>query len=595
MRQSKNGTYHKRKWTELTSSEDDGNSSEESSGNASFDSTSIGVDNSGVDNSDDDNSDDDNSLKDFIVEDEVSTYSILVDNLRKHIPEVKDVPNSRLEFAIGKFLKEAYQNIMNEENDDNWKAECNNEKEIEMFETELEKINSKIKSDQLTLPRILRETMPFNDKIEIVKMFKILLNMDYNGIDYYEYDKEIKRKIKRAVSIPINEIEAINKEQERLKTKQPPSDYELKRKIYYLDADDSVKAKLYDMHNDLINLNRDNSEYSTLKGKLLWAISLPHRKMAITPNDLIKDTNALKNYCSDVYKNLDKHLYGMKKVKERLMQTVLNRIYNPKAKSMLGLSSPPGRGKTAIASALAKSLNLPFERISLGGMEDPSIFKGTDNSWVGSSPSIILHILRRMKVSNGIVLFDEIDKLSTSQKGKEIQYALLHITDYIQNKEFHDLFLSEIPHNLSNIWFMFAMNNDDWLDPALRDRLDIVHVDSYSKDDIIQIIKRHFLPAAAINSGLKAEDIDISEGACKELRSILSEDMSTDGLRAIEREITNIVSKINLYNVLRYGDTINLSFSVPDFNGFPYKIKINTIDKLVERKKINPSYLKMYM
>ena len=418
-------------------------------------------------------------------------------------------------------------------------------------------------------------------------------------MEYMDLEKYIKKKIMKIRSIPLDELEKINQEQDRLKTILPPSDYEIKRKIFNLDANDKVKSKLYDMYNEMENLNRENSEYNIIKAKLLWSISLPHRKLAmpntqITSNSSITDINA---YCSDIYNKLDNLLYGMTNVKERLMQTVLNRVFNPNTKSMLGLSSPPGRGKTAVASALAKAMELPFERISLGGMEDPSVFKGTDNSWVGSSPSIILHILRKMKVSNGIVLFDEIDKLGNSVRGREIQYALLHITDYVQNKEFHDLFLSEFTHDLSNIWFMFAMNNHEWLDSALKDRLDIVKVEKYSKKDINNIITRHFLPDAIKNAGLNSGDISISKCGCNALQSSLLGSAENEGLRVVEKEITSIVSKLNMLRVVKSGgeSVIKLTFDLPDFNGLPYTITKDTIDKLVERKAVNPSYIKMYM
>ena len=200
-----------------------------------------------------------------------------------------------------------------------------------------------------------------------------------------------------------------------------------------------------------------------------------------------------------------------------------------------------------------------------------------------------------MKVSNGIVLFDEIDKLGNSVRGREIQYALLHITDYVQNKEFHDLFLSEFTHDLSNIWFMFAMNNHEWLDPALKDRLDIVIVNNYTRKDINQIIRRHFLPDAIRNAGLNEVDLTISKCGCNAIQTALSNTIETDGLRPVQKCITNIVSKLNLLRVMSSNKDIKLSYKVPDFMNFPYEITKETVDRLVEKKHYNTSYLKMYL
>ena len=512
----------------------------------------------------------------------------------KDLSKEKDDFKIILSDVIAKAINESYSH----KDEENIFEDC---KDKELLRAKLKEIRGKIKENTITLEDILREPTTEKDKIELVRHYDILKNMDPESMEFLELEKYIKNKILKIRSIPLDELTKINQEQSRLKTVQPPSDYEIKRKIYNLDANDKVKSKLYDMHNDLENITRENSEYNIIKAKLLWAISLPHRKIAspmhqITHNSDIKDIN---KYCSMIYKKLDENLYGMTSVKERLMQTVVNRVFNPHTKSMLGLSSPPGRGKTAVASALAKAMDLPFERISLGGMEDPSIFKGTDNSWVGASPGIILHILRRMKVSNGIVLFDEIDKLGSSVRGREIQYALLHITDYVQNKEYHDLFLSEFTHDLSNIWFMFAMNNHEWLDPALKDRLDIVKIEKYSRKDINNIITRHFLPAAVANAGLKPEDITITTDACRTIQSKVSYgiDTESEGLRSIEKEVTTIISKINLLRVINVEgeNCIKLSYNLKDFKGLPYQITSETVENLVERRHVDPSYIKMYM
>ena len=478
-----------------------------------------------------------------------------------------------------------------------WKTECETEDEIQGLEKELARVRLTIRNKLPTLSKILKADIPDKDKIEAVQLYDITKNMEPFTLLHHETIKDIIKILDLSGVIPTEELKLVEEDEKRLNYKKVPDDISLKLAIYKLDIRDEAKVEIYRMYEEYMSFKHGSDHRAALKEKLLWAINLPHKKLipsAITESHSISD---VKKYCSEVYEKLDAELYGMVEIKEKLMQTVLNKVTNPHTKSMLGLCSPPGRGKTAIASALAKAMDLPFERISLGGMIDPSVLKGSNGVWVGASPSILLHILRRMKISNGIVLFDELDKLSESERGKEIQYALLHITDYIQNKEFQDAFISEFSHDLSNIWFMFAMNSTSNLDPALRDRLDIHHIDPYTQLDINQIIVRHFLPNAIKNAGLPENSITISERACIALQCSHTSIMQAEGLRPIDKFITDLVSKINLYNVWKSDDTktsFKLSFNLPNFRGLPYIITQSTIESNQPKERSNTSFLSMY-
>lgn len=439
-----------------------------------------------------------------------------------------------------------------------------------------------------TMRDILVANIPDKDKCHAISVYEIACHeTDYTFAQYEAY-QQVRRIINMAV-LTREELDNIHADEVRLCVAKVPADIAIKKKIYGLNASDATKGTLYGMCNDMMRLPRDSAEYTTTRSKLLWAVSLPHNNLAAAPDVDLSDTTQVKTHCVEVLNRLNETLHGLAAVKEKLIQTYLNRLYNPHARSMLGLCSAPGLGKTAIASAMADAVGLPFERISLGGMCDSSIFKGSDSVWVGSKPNIILCILRRMTVCNGVVLFDEIDKLGTTPQGKEIQYALLHITDYTQNKEFQDLFLSEFHHDLSNIWFIFGMNTAEWLDPALADRLDITRLDSYSSAESDYIIKHHFLPEAVANAGMPPGIVTIGDKACDRLRRALP---SGDGLRPVQRAISDLVSKINMFNV--WGDGAgDLSYNIPGFTGFPYEITAQTINAVFKAKG-TPSYNMMY-
>ena len=282
---------------------------------------------------------------------------------------------------------------------------------------------------------------------------------------------------------------------------------------------------------------------------------------------------------SEIYTRLDEKVYGMKHVKERVIEIFNNRRSNPGTRSMLALKGSPGTGKTFLAKALSESFDppMPFDHISLGGIEDPSIFRGSDSSWVGSTPSIILHILRRMKYNNGIIFLDEIDKLGNPEdksRGSQVQYALLHIVDYTNNKEFQDVYLNEFTHDFSNIWWIFGMNDDSWLDSILRSRLDIITVEGYKTHEKIDIITKFMVPEILKDIGLEKESVSITKHACECLIMLLSEKMKGGDLRPLKQELHRIISRIHMLQenyLTEEGEKIELSYSLPNFYRFaPY-------------------------
>jgi len=310
----------------------------------------------------------------------------------------------------------------------------------------------------------------------------------------------------------------------------------------------------------------------------------------------MKDNSTLEinNYCNNIYEQLNKEIYGIPHVKNRLIQIINNRIYNPKTTALVAFCGPPGIGKSLTPSVLAKVLDLPFDKISLGGMEDPVIIKGSDGVWLGSGPGIILKILKKMKYSNGIVLLDEIDKLHP-----RVQHAVLNILDYTQNHSIDDAYLTEFKHDISNIWFMVSMNTMDTLDPALLDRLDIIKMKHYTCDELTDIIQQFMLPDAIIDVGFMPNDLIINKEACLFLINYFGDKLKENGLRIVKKEIQGLVSKINLFRTI-YKDKNSivrqqLLYDLDDFNGIPYEITTNTISKLCKASDQDMSYKLLYL
>jgi len=440
----------------------------------------------------------------------------------------------------------------------------------------LKQLREKMEAATPTVEKIMTARITESDKMRALQLYEVLQQCNFNTDDWFD----TKRRINTILDAQLDSFEEVTRlEAQEASMKGITISYhaDLKRKIFELDAYITVKSRLYEMYTDMISCGPYDSKYSDLKDKITWAIKLPHRR---TSPSLLTDKTpeGIRNYCRSVYQCLDNEIFGMKDAKERAIQAVNDRIYNPNSRSMLALTGKPGVGKTKLAKTIAKAAGLPFDKISLGGAIDSTIFKGSDNVWSGATPSMLLQILSRVKYSNAVILLDEIDKLGTSEKGLEVQHALLHILDPTQSSEFQDSFLSEFPHDISKIWFIPAMNDDSRLDPALRDRLNIIEVPSYTHDDMIQIIQRHTLPEMLIDKGILPRDITITDDAARTLLTLLGDEVKDTGMRPVERSITDIVSKINLLRTLHGDlDSVPLTFTLPDFKGFPYIITSETV------------------
>ena len=325
----------------------------------------------------------------------------------------------------------------------------------------LKKIQDKVLLPQSSVLDILNLDCPEKKKEKVYQLFTQLEMCDEYTEEYYELKKGIRTKI------------------EKIKNPQ----LGLKQRIEHLETTEHNKKVMLDKYSQLKKLREyDPIEKSSLESWIEEALKLPHSKK-YTTNVEEKD---LTEFLSSARKILDEEVYGLVNVKEAILRYLCIRITKPDLNTQnLALCGPPGIGKTAIAKAISRILLLPFYQISLGGVTNAEFLKGFESTYVGSKCGQIAKGLQIMKHKNGIIFFDELDKID---ENRDVSSALLHITDSEQNHEFTDVYFDSLHIDLSSVWFIFSMNEVPTCKP-LSDRLNIIFMEKYTDKERESIIK----------------------------------------------------------------------------------------------------------
>lgn len=344
-------------------------------------------------------------------------------------------------------------------------------------------------------------------------------------------------------------------------------------------------------------LEPTDNEYSKLNCWLQWLQKIPFDKIHSLPVSSNSSEKDIYLFLKDTKTILDNSVYGHETAKEQILTTLAQIITNSDTKGRcIAIQGPMGNGKTTLVKhGICKALKRPFAFTALGGTQDSSFMLGHDYTYEGSKPGRIVEMLTEAQCMNPVLYFDELDKISDSSKGEEIENLLCHLTDFSQNTDFQDKYLSGINIDLSKIIFIFSYNDESKINPILLDRMFKIKTKGFNISDKIKITNQFLIPDLLKEFGMKENNISINNDTVRYIVDNYTE--NEQGVRNLRRNLSDIISKVNILNLInnenKDKESKIVSFDIKDFK-LPLEITNDIVNKFLGIKEIDTSLLGLY-
>ena len=413
----------------------------------------------------------------------------------------------------------------------------------------------------------------FLEMSDVNEIYEQLARMFIEDINIFDIKKELEDGIKEKVEKNQKEyylreqLKYINEELDGTDGSSEIDEY--MEKLESLNAADEIKEQIEKEIRRYKVLSQGSSEANVERGYIETLLSLPWENSS-------QDSDDIENAA----KILDENHYGMKKVKERILETLaVRKVSNNADAPIICLVGPPGTGKTSIARSVAQSLNKEYVRICLGGVKDEAEIRGHRRTYVGAMPGRIIDGLRKAKVKNPLMLLDEIDKVSNDYRS-DTSSALLEVLDGEQNSHFVDHYI-DMPVDLSEILFIATANDLSDVSRPLLDRMEIIEVSSYTKNEKLHIAKEHLVAKQLKKNGLTKKSVRFTD---KALAKIIDGYTMEAGVRELERMIAAVLRKVVRKNYTVGGVNIEKQIVITDKNLSEYLGKVKFIKEKASRK-----------
>ena len=479
-----------------------------------------------------------------------------------------------------------------EEEEDDGEEEEDEEEEYEGEEEEEEEEEDDNSNPINTITRII---IPFGNKSSntfVPKRF----NLNKESFEVKKFVELLSKSNEPStIDNQIEQFKELNKETQlkmlsALEHKSNNFEESIMFKILKMNISPQVQTLLLSKYNTLQMMDPSTGEYFKNRAWLEKAISLPLGVYKELPATVENGPEECKSFMIKAQKCLSEAIYGQEEAKLQILQFIATKLANPNGKGLsLMLSGAPGIGKTSlIKNGIAKALDWPFEFISLGGDSDATTYTGHQMVYEGSHCGKIVNSLVTAKSMSMVLMFDELDKISTTSKGEEVQNLLVHLTDSVQNSVFEDKYLSGIPIDLSKIMFVFSGNNLEKIDKILLDRMIVIELKGYNLKDKLEIGQNFLLPNALKEVNLY-EKINFSKEIIEYI--LVNYCKEEPGVREFKRTIEQVVQKINM---LRIFNSKDMPFYIENFS-LPFTVLKKHIDLFLKKKSTDDtSYQRMY-